>query len=73
MLEFPGVAPQYFPVLIPLDSNVMSLSLVLTSVSYSCYILSISGILKAQHRHPLRLLSVLHNMLPGGSTLHFSS
>ena len=31
------------------------------------------GILMAQHQHPLRLLSALRDMLPGGTTLHFSS
>ena len=71
--EFSWVIPRYFPVFIPLDSNVMSLFLSLTSIFSSRFVPSISGILKAHHWHPLRLLSVLRDMLPGVTTLNFSS
>ena len=51
----------------------MSLSFISTSVCHSRLVPSISGILKAQHRHPLWFLSVFRDMLPGVTTLHFSS
>ena len=72
MLEFLGVVPQYFSVLIPLDMDWMCLSLVWTFVSYSYSVLFISVILKAQDRYPLMLLSILHEVLPGVTILNSS-
>ena len=62
----------YFPVLFPFQFQ-FDVPLILISVSSSRSPLMISGILMAQYRHPLRLLSVLCDMLPGGTTPHFSS
>ena len=62
----------YFPVLFPVLFQ-FDVPLILISVSYSRSALMMSVILMAQHRPPLKLLSVLRDILPRGTTPHFSS
>ena len=71
MFDFFWGRPQAVPILILLDSNLIPLSFILTSVCYSRFVPSISGILKAQHRHPLRLLFVPRNILTVVTTPFF--